>query len=188
MATLLEAVAFSRQIPLNRAGIYVIEPLMPDPPPLKVGYSANLLQRLKKYVQVWPWGIRIHGLALVPHAQAAERLMKEALGSKVLYGKEWIQPAYRNAALNAWATAHQRYAGAGPHGQRLFLAKDIQAQTIPSSFELLPERRLREKTTPKTMELVTVPRAPRIQPPKGSLYEGGVRRSARIAAMQDKSQ
>ena len=183
MASLEDFKTFAQRYKMKGAGIYVIQSKSVDPMPIKIGYSSNLEQRFRKYSDTLPWGYTVLGVARVNNAKAAEDLMKEALTGRVQYKKEWIDPRYKNKILNAWASAHHKYAGNGPLGQYVFTADDIKNLRTPTEYRPLPERRVTKKTPQEVVPLRTIrPQGPRQKPIVPFHYVDGVRRSVRLLA------
>ena len=102
------------------------------------------------------------------------------MGPHVEYGKEWLDASYKNKILNTWANSHQIFADKY-QGDQLFTANDIINKRTPTSFEILPERRILGKHTPQKLELKAVPKKAPMVKPTGSFSKEGLRRSVRIA-------
>lgn len=183
MANLEDFKTFAKRYKMTGAGIYVIQSKSVDPMPIKIGYSSNIMDRFRKYDATLPWGYTVLGVARVNSAKAAEDLMKETLSKNVQYKKEWIDPKYKSKILNAWASAHQKYARNGPLGQYVFTSDDIKSLRLPTEYKPLPERRVTRKTQQVVIPLQTSrPLGPPQKPIVPFHYVDGVRRSARLIA------
>ena len=172
---------FSKEHKLQKSGIYVIQAHNQKHMPIKIGFYTNLASRFRAYKNSLPFGFKILGLGLVRNATQAEHFMKRHIGPHVEYGKEWIDATYKNRIMNSWASSHQIFADKF-QGDQLYTSSDIINKRKPTSYEILPERRVLGKTTPQKLELKSIPKKPPMVKPTGSFDKAGLRRSVRIAA------
>lgn len=170
MATYKEFFDFARNSNANmkKAGLYAIQP---EPykgePPIKVGYSRNLVSRLGSYRNVYPQGIRVHMVGRVPardqmHPSVnrddvveAEKRMLAVLTDKYMKRKEWFQPGSLQEIKKALTDAQKKFALTIPMQARLYDSKDIKRLSKVVKREI-PEY---EEQQPSTLQpLVPAPK------------------------------
>lgn len=161
MATFKEFFDFSRNTNANmkKAGLYAIQP---EPyegePPIKVGYSRNLVSRLGSYRNIYPQGIRVHMVGRVPardqvHPSVnrddvveAEKRMLGALTGKYKDRKEWFLPEKIEDIKKALTNAQKQFALTIPMQARLYNAEDIKRLSKTVKREI-PEYQEHQQST-----------------------------------------
>jgi hypothetical protein len=147
MATWEQLQTFSKSHNLTGPGLYVVSTLPTHEPLIKVGFSKNVLGRVKQYRKNLGGQLRILGVARVTGqlggdgrrpVRKAERHMLDMLKDDIWGKNEWVKGESRENALNSWAMAHHEYAKDTPHGQFLYTSQDIVAnlKTQPKHYEI----------------------------------------------------
>lgn len=141
MATFKEFFDFSRKTNANtkKAGLYAIQPIKTEgEPPIKVGYSRNLMARMGSYRNIFPDGVKIHMIGRVPARDqvhpsvnrddvvAAEKAMLNALKDPYLKRKEWFAPDRLEEIKKALTDAQQKFATTIPMQRRIYTGDEIK--------------------------------------------------------------
>jgi|GEM_PF-4505370 len=124
---------------VRKAGLYAIQPEKYEgEPPIKVGYSRNLLGRMATYQNVYPQGIKIHMLGRVPARDdvhpsvsrddvvAAEKRMLNMLKDPWMKRKEWFGADRLDEVKKALGDAQRHFANTFSMQARLYDANAIK--------------------------------------------------------------
>jgi hypothetical protein len=161
MATWEQLQVFARSHAVDGPGLYVVSTLPSAEPLIKVGYSKNVMTRVKQYRKNLGGQLRILGVARIPGnlggdgrrpVKEAERIMLGLIGKDNIESRnEWVSGKAKDHALNSWALAHHAFTKDSTHGQALYTADEIVAnrKQQPKSYDITSRGRVLE-TLPLT--------------------------------------
>lgn len=169
MATFTEFGRFCRKtnIGCDKSGLYAIQPNPIKNPPIKVGMAYNLIDKMRRYDQSYPYGYKILGVARIASADpkfamsrdilpVAEKHMLSLLKDDKAHKKEWMKGTSVNKVHSALNAAHiaRGVPGLIADGQEI------------SRRGNKPDRRLRGKQTlPKATRIPKSVPDPIVRPP-----------------------